>query len=302
MPDLDLYGKTELWVVGIDLTGARLPELARAAAVVLQLDPTDVFVTDVRDGNVVFDILAPRVDLAAVAGRQQDLLDALAGVDGVSVRVDADVHSRGVLGVLGAPKEDAAQIVAAADGLAERLLAYVAQQVAVVSTGAELRDGRVHDTNVEAIAELMGAAGYRVVGGGTVPDDERAIAGRVARLVEEGHGLVFTTGGVGAEDKDRTIEALQLLDSQAATAVLATYAVGHGRHVKPHVRVAVARVGDALVIALPGPTREVRAGVEAARDALRREEPAELIVERVATAIRALWPGGSAHHDEQGGR
>ena len=294
MPDLDLYGKTELWVFGLDLTGARLPELAGAAAAVLRLPPAEVFVTDVRDGNVVFDVLAERIDLAAVAGRQQELLDALAAVDGVTVRPEASIHSYGVLGVLGAPRAEADGIVAAADRLADGLRAFVAKQVAVVSTGAEVVDGRVHDTNIEAIAGVMGSAGFSVLAGGTMPDDERAIAGRVARLIEEGHGLVITTGGVGAEDKDRTIEALELLDPDVATAVLATYEVGHGRHVKPHVRVAVARVGDGLVIALPGPTREVRAGIAAVCESLTAGEPPIVMVERVAREIRALWP--ASHH------
>jgi len=46
-----------------------------------------------------------------------------------------------------------------------------------------------------------------------------------------------------------------------ATAVLATYEVGHGRHVKPHVRVGVGHVEWTRLVALPGPTREVRAAL-----------------------------------------
>ena len=38
--------------------------------------------------------------------------------------------------------------------------------------------------------------------------------------VEAGYGVVVTTGGVGAESKDHTIEALLKVDPQAATPYL----------------------------------------------------------------------------------
>ena len=56
MPELDLYGKTEVWIVGVRLERVRLPELAAAAATALDLDAADVFVTDVRDRHVVIDV------------------------------------------------------------------------------------------------------------------------------------------------------------------------------------------------------------------------------------------------------
>jgi molybdopterin biosynthesis enzyme MoaB len=147
-------------------------------------------------------------------------------------------------------------------------------------------DGSVRDTNLEAAQEVLGAAGYEVVSGGTVEDDERAIAGRIARLIADGFGLVVTTGGVGAEDKDCTIEALQLLDPGVATAVLAHYQVGQGRHVKDSVRIGVASVGWSLVVALPGPTREVRVALPVLVAGLRAGLSAEALAESIAAPIR----------------
>lgn len=295
MPDLDLFDKTEIWLTGVTTSGARLPEVAAAAAAALSVGIGEVFVTDVRGDHVVLDLVTPRVRLEDVAGRSSDLLAAIGRVEGVEVAADAGVHSRGVLGILGAPREQVAEVLVAASTLDANLRAYVARRIAVVSTGAELEDGRVHDTNLEAIDELAGAAGYEVSFGGVVGDDERAIAGRVARLIDDGHGIVITTGGVGAEDKDRTIEALQILIPDLATAVLASYEVGHGRHVKPDVRVGAGRVhDDVVVVALPGPTREVRAAMPAVLDALRAGASADVIAESAAAPIRALW---SAHHD-----
>ena len=302
MPDLDLFDKTELWLMGVALVDVFLPDLAKAAAAALSLEPHEVFVTDVRDDHVVFDVLAPRVPLEAILGRGDDLLRAVAKVPGVKLAEDAALHSRGVLGVLGTPAEQVEGVLAAATTLDANLRAYVARRVAVVSTGPEVDDGRIHDTNFEAIAEVLGAANYEVTFGGVAGDDERSIAGRVARLAEDGYGIVITTGGVGAEDKDRTIEAFELLaanmlDSSFCTAVLATYEVGHGRHVKPHVRVGAGLLGDVVVVALPGPTREVQAALPALLHSLQlRSAPAQ-IAEAVAAPIRALWlDRGPTHH------
>ena len=167
----------------------------------------------------------------------------MAQLAGVHVRPNAEVHSEGVLGVIGAPAESARRIVSEADRLERQVREYASGRVAVVATGAELVAGNVRDTNFEAAQEILGQAGFEVNAGGVVGDDEARIAGLVARLAGDGYGLVITTGGVGAEDKDRTVEALERLDPELATAVLASYKQGHGRHVKASVRIAVATLG-----------------------------------------------------------
>ena len=289
LTNLDLLSKTELWVVGIRLSDVDLTALAAAAARVLGLPADEVFVTDVRGDHVVFDVLSAAVALEAVAGREAALLDALAAFPGVVLASGASIHSNGVLGVLGAPADQAEDIVRSAARLEQNLRYYAARSVAVLSTGQEVARHEIVDTNFAAADELLGAAGYRVEHGGVVNDDEEVIAGRVAHLSGEGFGTIITTGGVGAEDKDRTIEALQRLDPNIATAILATYEVGHGRHVKPHVRVACGHYGDSLLIALPGPTREVRAALPAIIASLADGEDCGVLAEAIAAPIRGLW-------------
>ena len=86
-------------------------------------------------------------------------------------------------------------------------------------------------------------------------------------------------------------------DSSFCTAVLATYEVGHGRHVKPHVRVGAGLLGDVVVVALPGPTREVQAALPALLQALQQGSAPAQIAEAVAAPIRALWlDRGPTHH------
>jgi molybdenum cofactor synthesis domain-containing protein len=288
-PELDLFGKTEVWITGISLTDVDLGELAVAAALVLGLTSQNVFVTDVRDDHVVFDVLVPSIPMDQVVGRKTALLDALAAVTGVRIQTHADVHSYGVLGILGTPAEEVDAVLRRATEIDQRLRQYVSRRVAVVSTGPEVAAGEITDTNLAAIAELLRPEGFTVESGGMVDDDETAIAGLVARLIADGYGVVITTGGVGAEDKDRTIEALTRIVPDISTAVLATYEVGHGRHVKPEVRIAAGRIHDALVVALPGPTREVRAALPALIESVAAQEPTSVMVERLAEPIRKLW-------------
>jgi molybdenum cofactor synthesis domain-containing protein len=254
-----------------------------------------VFVTDVRETHLVLDVLVPSVSLEQVAGQQQALLQALAAVPGVRVAADASVHSNGVLGVIGAEPEQAKAIIVETERVAQNIHAYAARRVAVVSTGAELLDGRVKDTNWAAVQEFLGAAGYEVVSGGVVGDERQAIAGRVSRLGSEGFGLIITTGGVGAESKDCTVEALELLHPGLATAVLASYKPGHGRHVKPSVRIAVARFGWTLAVALPGPTHEVRLALPILLQGLQQGLSDAELVEAMARPLRATLPVGHAH-------
>ena len=288
MPEVELLDKTEVWVRGVALEGANLGRLAESAARALLLHPESVFVTDARDDHVVFDVLQPRLELASIVGREADLLAALARVPGVAVAEDASVHSRGVLGMIGTPPEQVEPTRARAERSDQRLRQYVSSRVAVVSTGPEVVSGNIDDTNAAAVAEIMGGAGFEVTAAGAVADDDDAIVGRVLRLVSEGFGVIITTGGVGAEDKDRTIESLRRADPELATGILATYAVWHGRHVKPHVQIGVGRVQWTRVIALPGPTREVRAALPVVVRGLQEHWSDARLADQIAEVLKQL--------------
>lgn len=296
MTGLDLLSKTELWVEDIMLSDVDLTQLAICAGQVLGLGAQDIFVTDVRDQRVVFDVISPSVSLDAIAGKEAELLAALGAFAGVFLGRHASVHSHGVLGVIGAPAAQASDIIANAARLEANLQAYVARSVVVLSTGGEVARGEIEDTNFAAVHSVLGARGYRVDHAGVVDDDEGLIAARIGHLLGEGYGLLITTGGVGAEDKDKTIEAMQRLAPDLSTAILAQYTVGHGRHVKPHVRVACGRIGETLLVALPGPTREVLAALPELASALAGGLPPAMIAEAIAAPIRALWKAHKMGH------
>lgn len=293
---LDLLSKTELWVEDILLDDVDLTRLAECAGAVLGLGPEAIFVTDVRDRRVVFDVVSPSVSLDAIAGKEAELLAALAAFPGVALGNQASVHSFGVLGVIGAPAEQAADILANAAKLEAGLQAFVASSVVVLSTGGEVARGEIEDTNHAVIKSVLWQHGYQVDHAGVVEDDEALIAARIGHLLGDGYGMIITTGGVGAEDKDKTIEAMQRVAPDLSTAVLAQYKVGHGRHVKPHVRVACGRFGETLLVALPGPTREVLAALPALAAAVAEGLPPPIIAEAIATPIRALWHAHQMGH------
>jgi molybdenum cofactor synthesis domain-containing protein len=259
---------------------------------VLSLPREKVFVTDVRPGLVVLDILVPRVDLEDVTGKQAELLGALRAIPGIAVAADASVHSEGILGVIGTPREEVDRYLESARQLESQIARYASRRVAVVSTGSELLAGEIEDTNFAAIRAAMEAAGFEVEFGGIAGDSESEIAGMVARLSGEGFGVIVTTGGVGAEDKDHTVEALERLDPALSTAELARYTRGHGRHVKDAVRIAIARLGWTTIFALPGPTHEVKLALPVLIAGLASEADPASLVEAIAVPLRSTLP----HH------
>jgi molybdenum cofactor synthesis domain-containing protein len=160
--------------------------------------------------------------------------------------------------------------------------------VAVLSTGAEVADGYVRDTNWATITGVLTPDGFACEQRGTVRDDAELIAGSIRMCVEAGFGLVVTTGGVGAEDKDRTVEAVQLLDPGAHTPYLCRFEAGHGRHVKDGVRIAVGGFRGARIVSLPGPNDEVTVAVAVLRDGLTAGWPPATLAEALAEALRQV--------------
>ena len=296
MTSVQLLEKTEVWLHGIDLDHANLPRLADTVAEVLSLPRGKVFVTDVRAQLVVLDILTPRVELEDVAGKQDALLAALKAVPGITVTDHATVHSEGILGVIGTPRAEVERYLADARKLEGQIAHYASRRVAVISTGSEVLAGEIEDTNFAAIREGMEAAGFEVEFGGIAGDSEAEIAGMVARLSGEGFGIIITTGGVGAEDKDHTIEALERLDPALATAVLAQYKRGHGRHVKDAVRIAIARLGWSTVFAVPGLTHGVELALPVIIEGLNAGTDPAVLVEAIAAPLRATLPHHHPRH------
>lgn len=264
MAKYDLLDKTELSIDGILLENANLVQIADVVAEVFGIKRNDLLVTDVRGENLVIDILKRGLGSENIVGKEGQLLQSLSKLPGVRMREDARVDSRGLLSWVSLDPVAVKEALEESARMAERIRERLATTVVVFTTGAELANGQVMDTNSPAIRDKLSSEGYSVSFGPTLKDDEYYISAHLRQRAEEGYNLVITTGGVGAEDKDRTIEAVLLVDPDAATPTVVKYQLGVGRHVhKDTVRIAVGQLFDTLIVALPGPTDEVLLGIDA---------------------------------------
>jgi len=287
----DLLDKKELRVSDVHLDGANLSELARLTAGVLGLPAEEVLVTDYLDEVLTFDVLRPALYPHQLLNRQDLLLSTLATATGVRLGSRARVSANGVLGWIAAGGADAEQIQQAlrdAETAAAQISDRVARRAIVFSTGQELLTGQVQDTNRETILQALAGAGYSATFGGTLRDDAELITGSIRTAVERGHGLVITTGGVGAEAKDHTIDAVLRLDPAAPAPYLATFTPGHGRHVRDGVRITVATYQGARIVCLPGPNDEVRVGLAALLPGLAAGWPDDRLADTVAQRLREI--------------
>lgn len=287
---MDGYGllrKTELEIRGIYLERADLSAIADAAAEVLGPKRRDVLVTDYRPGVLVLDVHEEDAEPLEIAGREPELLRRLREVPGVTVAGGARVSSRGMLGWI-AHEGDAAAIARGKD-LAAEIGGKVSRRVVVFPSGSEVQNREIEDTNTPAIKERLEREGFEVSRGEALPDDRTAIAARIREASEVGgYGVVITTGGVGAEEKDQTVEAVLSLDPDAATPYVCRYEVGTGRHAKDGVRIAVGEYNRTLIVSLPGPTDEVRECLDIPARALREGRDKHTLAHSLAERIRSL--------------
>lgn len=283
---LDLLDKRELRIEGIELRDANLGEMAAAVAQALQLRREEVLVTDVLDGVVTFDILRPQLYGHQLVGSWEAIRQGLTNVAGVKLREDARLSSNGVLGWI--PSDPAAleSALSAARTAAEGIAARIGRRVCVMSTGAEVDRGEIEDTNRQTVARVF-SDDFDVSFIGTVRDDHELIAGRMRHAVDSGYGLVITTGGVGAESKDHTVEALLKLDPDAATPYLAIFDSGDNpRHVKAGIRIGVGELHGSTIVCLPGPNEEVGLAAPVLLEHFRAGRRGDQLAQPIAAALR----------------
>lgn len=298
--DWDLLEKTTFWIEDIELNQTNLSEVASITARQLELEPQEVMVVDVRPGLVAFDILRQKVKAEAITAKGDSLLKELAKVPGIKMGENAMIHSEGVLGFIALDPKQASEVLRASSELTDNIIKVVSKRAIVFASGAEVIAEKIEDTNSPYILEELARKGFNAKFGGILEDNYLTAANVLEQAVEEGYGLIITTGGVGAEDKDYSIEALLKLDPQAHTPWILKFTPDHKRHHKEGVRIAVGQTGIARLVALPGPHEEAKLGcqklLEAMAQGLNTKETAELI----AAALRNRWrnamrEGGKSH-------
>jgi molybdenum cofactor synthesis domain-containing protein len=283
----DLYQKTELKVEPVILSGVNLSDAAAVVADVLGLERDEVLVIDARDELLTLDLLREKIDPYSVVGKQDDILLALGALPGLTVTDNSRITSNGMLGWVAYDREEGIAALDRSQQMVEQLSSRIARRVVVFSTGPEVLSGQIEDTNKPTITEVMSAEGYSVKSGQDLDDDLNSLVCSLNDAVyNAGYGIVITTGGVGAEDKDFSVEALLEVDPGAATPYIARFKSGHGRHVKDGIRIGVGQVNDSLLFALPGPNDEVRIALDVMMSGLSVGHSKELLAENIAIALR----------------
>ena len=136
----------------------------------------------------------------------------------------------------------------------------------VLTVSESVHAGTRHDRSGDALAELLGAWGHRVVDRRTVPDGVEPVAQALRELAARFCGLVVTTGGTGFSPTDRTPEATRaVIDREAPGLAEAT------RAVSPLGRLSRGVAGTleaCLIVNVPGSTAGARESLEAIIDVL----------------------------------
>lgn len=289
--ELDLFEKTEIWIRPIQIIDVDLDKIAEAFAEVLHFERTEVMVVDVREDTVTVDILKRAVKAEDIIGKRDALLHALAAIPGVSITSETTIHSDGILGLIDIEdQKTAAEILVGMERMGREVRKRVRMRAIVFPSGFEVQRGMIRDTNSPYIQTRLTQEGFNVTVGNTLEDDMESIVRALRGALSEGYGLIITTGGVGAEDKDRMIEALQRIDPDASAPYIIRYEKGTGRHEKDGVKIGVAYRNPSYIISLPGPHEEVRIGMEIIIEGLKTGLDKEMLASNLSKAYRMrLW-------------
>jgi molybdenum cofactor synthesis domain-containing protein len=269
--ELELFEKTEIWIRPIQIRDVDLGVIAGKVADVLHLKKNEVMVVDVREDLITLDIMKKAVHAGDIIGKREALFQALAAIPGVQLSPETTLHSDGVLGLIDIDdQKSAGDILERMEQMGQEISSRIRKRAIVFPSGVEVQKGMIQDTNSPYVKTALSQEGFQVTVGAILEDNLNHIVPALRRAVSEGYGLIVTTGGVGAEDKDQMIEALLQLDPKASTPYIIRYEKGTGRHIKDGVKIGVAYLKPSYIVALPGPHEEVKRGVSIIIDGLKR--------------------------------
>ena len=298
---LNLLEKTELWVNEITLDGTNLTDLANAVAHAMGMQDGEVLVVDVRPRHITFDILARDIPQENILGKETAILDAIRAVPGVTLYPETYLHSNGILGQICAGVENEEAMLQQVAKITDDLRRNVSHRAIIFPTGFELQQGLIEDTNTPYLKSRLEQEGYKVTVGEIMADDLADIVDKLEDALNRGFGLIITTGGVGAEDKDHSVEGICAIDREAATPYIVKYQKGTGRHVKDGVRIGVGTEGLSMMVSLPGPHDEVELAAPVLLAGLREQWSKETLANRLADVLAEKWKRKNAHHHHDQG-
>jgi molybdenum cofactor synthesis domain-containing protein len=280
----------------VGLAGADLGACAKAAAKALDLKSDEVMVTDAMGDTLTLDVLAPTIRAEQVVARKEALLEALKDVPGIEILKNSDVHSDGVLGLISLDKGTGQEVIQRSRKMAAEISEHIQKRALVCSTGREVLRGQIRDTNTPFLMEALRDEGYEVRKGPILDDDADLMERAFLETAGDGYGLLITTGGIGAEGKDQTLEALARVDSNATMPYILKFHKGQGRHHREGVRIGVGVVDPLLIICLPGPHDEVRLAWPVLRKGFSEAWDKVALAQAIADALREKFLSRSNFH------
>ncbi|MGF7396458.1 molybdopterin-binding protein [Thermoanaerobacterium thermosaccharolyticum] len=285
----DLLEKTTFQINGINLNDANLTEISEETSKVLGLKPSELMIVDVRPGFIIFDVLKRSVKAESIAGKQKELLQTLQKLPGVTLDENCSVHSEGVLGLIALDEEEAKDMIYKSKILTDEVRNNIKKRAIVFASGEEVISKKIVDTNSPYIIDSLRNAGFKAEFGGILKDELKSTVIALKEAIEDGYGLIITTGGVGAEDKDFNIESICQLDNDAATPWILKFKPDFKRHHKDGVRIGVGQVGISTLVALPGPHEEAKIGIHRLIEGLEKGFNKVQLAEYIVSALRQRW-------------
>lgn len=282
---LNLLEKTELWINNIYLNNTNLTLIAETVADILKIDRSKVLVVDVRSQHITLDILEKDIPSENIIGKENEILEAVSKIDGVKLTNDSSIHSNGILGLICLEGEDPVKISNSVNDMVSEIKERISKRAIVFPTGFELKKNLIKDTNTPYLKELLEQNGYKVTVGDIIDDDIDDMVFKLSDAISRAFGLIITTGGVGAEDKDKSVESILQVDPGASTPYIVKFKQGTGRHVKDGVRIAVGTVGPSMLVSLPGPNDEVRIASESLLESINKGLNKEAIANNLANVL-----------------
>nr|WP_325194373.1 molybdopterin-binding protein [uncultured Oscillibacter sp.] len=280
--------KSELKITRIKLDNTNLHRIADCVAELYGVARDKVLVIDVRNDEVCLDILDDNLDPHCFMAREKELLARIAEIPGVTLGPRAKVTSDGMLGWIAfeASPEEVEKSLEATEQIANDAMEAIAKRIIVFPTGTEVLNGEIEDTNTPMLLEALREAGFEADAGEILKDDLNDYVTHFVQAIYSGYGTIITTGGVGAEDKDHSVEAIEDLDAGAATPYIVKFQQGHGRHHKDGVRIGVGQSEHVRMIALPGPNDEVRLCLPVLLCGLKEHTSKEKLAANLADVLR----------------
>ncbi len=125
--------------------------------------------------------------------------------------------------------------------------------------------GEREDKSGPKIAEMLTAAGYKVVSMHLLPDDEDGLAKELLRIADqEKPDVIFTTGGTGFSKRDRMPEATKRVIQRETPGISEAIRM-HSMEITPRAMLsrAVSGIrGETLIVNLPGSPKAVQECLE----------------------------------------